>query len=433
MKRLAIDEKVYNKHDHRPKIVFKDAELEMDIVYHCKANSFDNDPERIRITIANIHDFAYWGRENAVVQPPNIDSLVYMQCEIITNTISRRNRNRSNNKTIILEFEKEEEMNDLVELVDGNIRTASIPPDDIEGNAAVLIKDSKRSRKSRSRKEKDPFVADKKSDEILLVYPFEGDKNSLDAAANGLLELGWQESLVAKADLVESKGDIKLGPSPSSTSTTDNGSAENALTTTQNGQRTHFIEIRVEDYEKLDTGEWLNDSLVDMWMQWISRHIACKQSSNVHFFTSHFYTTLASEGAEGVRSWTAKKNINIFEKRLIFIPINKTDHWSLCVVVNPGAIIPQVEDEDPLLPCILFFDSLNMHRKQKVRTDVSKWLNAEWWRTKDKDAGRIFNKNSFVLYDPKGTGSNLKWFERLMFCCWVLTFASILCHSSSSE
>lgn len=374
----------------------------MDIVYHYKANSFDNDPERISITMPNIEDFAYWGRENAVVQPSNLHSFIYMKCEIITKTMSRRNRKNSNNKTILLEFEKEEQMNDLVELVDGSIQTSSIPPDDIEGNAAVLIKNSKRPRKSRSRKEKDPFVSDKKSDEILLVYPFEGDKNTLDAAAKGLLELSWQESSVEEEDLLKSKGDTKPDPSTSS-ATTDNGSSENALTTTQIGQRTHFIEIRVEDYEKLDTGEWLNDSLVDMWMQWISRHIACKESSNVHFFTSHFYTTLASEGAAGVRSWTAKKNIDIFEKRLIFIPINKTLHWSLCVVVNPGAIVQQVDDEDPPLPCMLFFDSLNMHSKQTVRKNVWKWLNAEWRRTKDPGAQEIFNKNSFRLYAPKGT------------------------------
>ena len=30
----------------------------------------------------------------------------------------------------------------------------------------------------------------------------------------------------------------------------------------------HFVTITVEDYDRLDPGEWLNDSLVDFWMQW---------------------------------------------------------------------------------------------------------------------------------------------------------------------
>jgi len=45
-------------------------------------------------------------------------------------------------------------------------------------------------------------------------------------------------------------------------------------------------------------------------------------TSDIHIFTTHFYTTLAEEGPEGVASWTQKKkgSINIFKKKLIFIP-----------------------------------------------------------------------------------------------------------------
>ena len=59
---------------------------------------------------------------------------------------------------------------------------------------------------------------------------------------------------------------------------------------------------------------------------------------DVHVFTSHFMTTLSNEGPEAVSSWTAKKKIDIFEKKLIFVPVNRDLHWSLCVVVNPGFI-----------------------------------------------------------------------------------------------
>ena len=49
-------------------------------------------------------------------------------------------------------------------------------------------------------------------------------------------------------------------------------------------------------------------------------------------------TTLKDKGIKAVSSWTANKNINVFKKRLIFIPVNENLHWSLCVVVNPGLI-----------------------------------------------------------------------------------------------
>ena len=67
--------------------------------------------------------------------------------------------------------------------------------------------------------------------------------------------------------------------------------------------------------------------------------------SDVHVFTSHFMSTLASDGAEAVSSWTAKKKIDIFEKKLIFVPVNSDLHWSLCVVVNPGSIATNFDEE----------------------------------------------------------------------------------------
>ena len=69
----------------------------------------------------------------------------------------------------------------------------------------------------------------------------------------------------------------------------------------------------------------------------ISRQEAMATSC-VHFFTSHFYTTLQDEGVDAVSSWTTKKGIDIFSKRIIFLPINQSLHWSLCAVVNPGLI-----------------------------------------------------------------------------------------------
>jgi hypothetical protein len=112
--------------------------------------------------------------------------------------------------------------------------------------------------------------------------------------------------------------------------------------------------------------------------------------SRVHIFTSHFYTALAEGGPQTVESWTAKKNIDIFSKRMIFIPINKSLHWSLCVVVNANEIgrMYQDRDESAPRPCILFFDSLKAHKKEAVAKKVIGWLNAEWKRL-DKTASSI--------------------------------------------
>jgi Ulp1 family protease len=138
------------------------------------------------------------------------------------------------------------------------------------------------------------------------------------------------------------------------------------------------------------------------------------ESSDCHFFTSHFYSALIAKGEKGVESWTAKKNIDVFKKKLIFIPINMTLHWSLCVVVNPGSIVSDRSGKDNSsirrIPCMLFFDSLNMHRKSRVRTTVMSWLNSEWARLKKTPISGQgpYSRVNFHILCPKGEFSRLK-------------------------
>ena len=115
---------------------------------------------------------------------------------------------------------------------------------------------------------------------------------------------------------------------------------------------------------------------------------------------------LAEKGPESVQSWTAKKNIDIFKKKLIFIPINKDLHWSLCAVVNPGAIRLADGEADPndALSCLIFMDSLRMHNRTTVHKKIMGWLNSEWQRLKctANDLIEPFDRRSFLLFNPKG-------------------------------
>jgi sentrin-specific protease 7 len=115
---------------------------------------------------------------------------------------------------------------------------------------------------------------------------------------------------------------------------------------------------------------------------------------------------LNDAGPESVQSWTAKKGINVFKKKLIFIPINKDLHWSLCVVVNPGSIPYSGEEPKPedQLPCLIFMDSLKMHNKNQVSKNIRKWLNSEWQRLKadETKVSSPFAVKNFTLFNPAG-------------------------------
>jgi Ulp1 family protease len=125
-------------------------------------------------------------------------------------------------------------------------------------------------------------------------------------------------------------------------------------------------------------------------------------------FSTHFYSTLRDEGVDAVTKWTMKRGIDIFTKKMLFFPINKCLHWSLCVVVNPGEIAGHVTsagqyEHDALHPCILFFDSLKMHAHNKIRSNIIMWLNSEWKRL-EKSSTLLdpFADQSLELYAPKG-------------------------------
>lgn len=168
--------------------------------------------------------------------------------------------------------------------------------------------------------------------------------------------------------------------------------------------------------------------------------------SCVHFFTTHFFSTLKNEGVDAVCNWTTKKGIDIFAKRMIMLPINQSLHWSLCAVVNPGLIVnygkileqsgsvsqmknivsidycmytyfqnehlsssennckacnETLDVEKTEVPCIIFLDSLLAHQENVVASYVRQWLNHEWKIVK-KTNFDLFTTQSIKLVSPKG-------------------------------
>jgi Ulp1 family protease len=68
-------------------------------------------------------------------------------------------------------------------------------------------------------------------------------------------------------------------------------------------------------------------------------------TSSIYAFSSMFYQKLTerkkSESYELVKKWT--KNVDLFSKEFIFIPINMGSHWSLLCIVRPGLIRKEVK------------------------------------------------------------------------------------------
>jgi Ulp1 family protease len=119
----------------------------------------------------------------------------------------------------------------------------------------------------KTRAKRNEFIGDKKFDAILLVYPFAGDKKEIEMAANNLNEAKANPMLEqeSEADETAMTKEPPHSVSPVPGTSDDSSNARQAIKTKN---REHYLTVRVVDYERLDPGDWLNDTLIDFWMQW---------------------------------------------------------------------------------------------------------------------------------------------------------------------
>ncbi|XP_052004612.1 sentrin-specific protease 7-like [Xyrauchen texanus] len=120
------------------------------------------------------------------------------------------------------------------------------------------------------------------------------------------------------------------------------------------------ITITTEDLECLDSGEFLNDVIIDFYLKYLLVQKAPQASvARSHVFSSFFYKQLtrrdnANEDSistpaqvrrhQRVRTWT--RHVDIFDKDFLFVPVNQEAHWYLVVICFPGLEEPHYVTRD---------------------------------------------------------------------------------------
>ena len=127
-----------------------------------------------------------------------------------------------------------------------------------------------------------------------------------------------------------------------------------------------------------------------------------RAAADFHIFRSHFYSKLEDSGPDAILSWT-DKNVNVFERSIIFIPVNQSLHWTLLAVVNCGSII-STETPNNETSAIYHFDSCRTsHDTSKSANLIYDWLNTEMEkRGSNKNQGKCFNTTTLPLISPNG-------------------------------
>ena len=94
----------------------------------------------------------------------------------------------------------------------------------------------------------------------------------------------------------------------------------------------HKIQIRVSDLNTLSGLNWLNDEIINFYMQMIVSRAAESQERlpATYAFTTFFYSTLIDRGYTAVRRWT--KKVDLFSHAVLLVPVHLGMHWCLAAV-----------------------------------------------------------------------------------------------------
>ena len=109
------------------------------------------------------------------------------------------------------------------------------------------------------------------------------------------------------------------------------------------------ITIIVDDMNRLDEGQFLNDSIIDFYLRYILiEDRSLKAIEKTFVYSSFFYrkltTTLTSQPVpfDRVKGWTSK--IDVFALDFLIIPINEHAHWFMAIILFPGRLLNSADN-----------------------------------------------------------------------------------------
>ena len=109
--------------------------------------------------------------------------------------------------------------------------------------------------------------------------------------------------------------------------------------------RIGVVQLTQADLWRLGPGRYLNDNCIDAMLHTLVSKLKPSISSRVHVFNSFFDTQLRNKNIDPSKivNMTKGKGIEVLSKDFLFVPINRTHHWSLAVACNLKQLKVQIE------------------------------------------------------------------------------------------
>lgn len=170
------------------------------------------------------------------------------------------------------------------------------------------------------------------------------------------------------------------------------------------------IKITSRDLLTLSDRHWLNDNVIDFYLQLVKDYVNGQGISKIHVFSTFFYTTLKSKGYTGVRKWAKRAKVDVSELDYIFVPVNLNQtHWALAVVDNVNERFEYIDS--------LYGDGSSiLHLLLDYMTEETK-----------KNHGDGMNGRDYVTYDINGRAEGpgqQNGFDCGVFTCTAVDYLS---------
>lgn len=184
------------------------------------------------------------------------------------------------------------------------------------------------------------------------------------------------------------------------------------------------LKITRQNLITLKPGEWLDDNIVNFYMELIDERSRAKPELPSTFcFNSFLYPMFKAKGFESVRNFTRRSDI--FSKTLILIPIYQNNHWSLVLV-------------DTAEKQISYFDSMSETQKKNANAhqyvveivdQIQSYLAFEFLQKRGVLLDSENWKTIHILTIPQQTNNDdcgvfMCQFAKLLSCKQPLNFSS---------
>nr|XP_022308808.1 sentrin-specific protease 1-like [Crassostrea virginica] len=135
------------------------------------------------------------------------------------------------------------------------------------------------------------------------------------------------------------------------------------------------LQIRRRDMESLSGLNWLNDEIINFYMNQLVERGERDGKPKVYAFNTFFYPKVMGQGHDSVRRWT--RRVDIFSKDYILIPVHLGMHWCLAVIDFKKKMIRYFDsmggNNQGCLNALKEYLCAESLDKKKQKFDLSEW------------------------------------------------------------